>query len=649
MGETLEVNRQDGEVKTKKGGKRFDDRDWRWIADYVVEEYEKRKRKRADRERQWDEVDRQIRMEPEVAYKRLANGQVDHKKLWMAETELPLQALALETNVTDARRMLFAPGDAWFRAHAQVTDEYLEKVQGPGGIKVLGDKNYVPSTIQQDNVDKLVEGFVNHWFRQYDHNSRFDVINAEAFKYGIGVGRARLERKNIWITEARGVRTEKQLIPVIVPCSIKNLYLEEPRPTFHSSTVLGPAHIAVDQIKYENIAIAANKGSTDPDDEDGGWMPKQFKQIVPEKNGYVRLLEMEGDIVIPRKTVKSMVLRGAIITVAVGGTKEGESASSKAVIRFRFRKSPWSSYLLFPYMKESADDAYPTGPLMKGRPVQMAATDATNRFLDSAMLKNAPPTGYDRNDQTFAASGGPQIYPYAMWESTDPVQVYDKVGGDPTALSQAALQFVNLYSELTGVLPARTGARTTSHTTAAAKNSEMQRSMSRIADYSEQTGNGPVTNWLNIAYHLGREAIKGKKNFVVWIPQYGGHVEIDADMLPEDVEFEWFGSQGPQDKQQRMQAKIQSFQMAMQLDGASVKMGNPPELNISSAIREVLREGGWYDLEAILNAPHQPRDVTPPGGAPGAPGFPPTGGGAGGAPASPLQAIQGGRGGQGAR
>jgi hypothetical protein len=485
-----------------------------------------------------------------------------------------------------------------------------------------------------------VEGFVNHWFRQYDHNSRFDVINAEAFKYGIGVGRARLERKNVWITEARGVRTERQRIPVVVPCSIKNLYLEEPRPTLHSATVLGPAHIAWDNLKYENLAIAANKGSTDPDDDDGGWMPKMLKRVLPDKRGYVQVLEMEGDIVIPRKTVRSVVLRGAVITVAIGGSG-ASGTGTKAVIRFRFRKHPFSSYLLFPYMNESADDAYPTGPLMKGRTVQMAATDSTNRFLDSAMLKNSPPVGYDRNDQVFAQAGGPEIYPNAVWETTDPVTVYNQIGGDPSMLAQAAMQFVNLYAELTGVLPARTGARTASHTTAYAKNAELQRSAMRTADYVEQIGNGGITAWLHIAYQLGLDAIKGQKRIPVFIPQYGGWVEIDSGMLPEDVLFEWFGAGGPQDKEQKQQKKLQSVQLALTIDKEAVQLGHPPTVNITNVIKEVLREGGWLDLEAITNAQNQQQPGGAPGGPAPAPGVPGAQGGGGMPPRAAVQSLAG--------
>src|SRR4029077_19032730 len=471
--------------------------------------------------------------------------------------------------------------------------------------------------------------FLNHYFRQYDHSSRFDIINAEAFKYGMGVGRGRLETKNVFINESRGVRTEKQMIPVIVPCSIKNLYLEETKPSLHSSTVLGPAHIAVDNIKYENLALAANKGSTDPDDEDGGWMPDQLKQVIPEKNGYVRILEMEGDIVVPRKTVRSVVIPGAIITVAVGGTEKG-TGNTKAVIRFRFRKYPFSSYLLFPYLSESADDAYAPSPLMKGRTVQMTATDATNRFLDSAMLKTLSPISYDRNDFPFAQEGGPSIYPGAMWGTMDPIKVHNEIGGDPTSLSNAALQFINLYAQLTGVLPARLGAQTVSHTTAFSKNAELQRGAVRTVAYVDRIGNGPVTRWLDMAYTLGLSALKKNQEISFFIPQYGGYVRITKDMLPERAEFEWFGANGPQEKQQKIAQKGAALQMAVKMDAElNMKMQRPPRINVNAAIDAILRDGGWVDIDEITNDTGQPGASSAPPAPPPPPGVPGAEGGGG--------------------
>lgn len=629
MAEIKEVSRQDGSVKKHR---RFDDRDWKYLADFVIQEFEKRRDsdKRKDRVKQWKEIDRQIEMKPDVEYKKMPDGSVDKTKAWMAEMELPLQAQALEVLTSDTRRLMFPDSGPWFRGHAQMTDEYLEKVNFKS--LVLGDQHGVPSEINQDNCDKLAEGFVSHIFRQYDHKARFDKINAEAFKYGMGIGRSRLERKNIYINEIRGVRRETQKIPVLVPVSIKSVYPDDPKPSMHSSQVLGPAHIAHEFIRYENLALAASKGSDNPENEDGGWMSDKLSKVVPDKDGYVQVLEMEGDIIVPRKTVRSVVIPGAIITVALGGPEPG-GKSSRAVVRFRFRKQPFSSYLFFPYHYEGADDFYPTSPLMKGRPIQMAAVDAINRLMDSAALKNQPPVGYDKNNMTFTQAGGPEIYPGAQWETADPVTVYEQIGGDPSALMGILAQHINLYAELTGVLPARLGAQTVSHTTAYSKQAELQRGATRTVDYVNQCGDGPILQWLDIAYRMGRDAIGAKEDIAFWIEAYGGFVEVEKEQLPEEVTWEWFGAGGPQENQAKVQQKIGALNTALQMDVLAIKTGRQPTLNISGAIKETLREGGWSDIDAITFGQGAP------GGPQAAPALPPAGGGgAGGAP--PLEALQ---------
>lgn len=608
---------ESGKPKAKR---RFDARDFDHIAETIYDDYDTRKRKRGDLERQWDEIDRQIAMIPDTQHKKLPNGKTDARKMWMSEMELPLQAQALEVLTADARRMMFPVNGPWFRAHSETTDAYLREVDFESII--LGDEMEVPSIINQDNADKLAEGFLRHIFRQNDMVGRFDRINAESFRYGMGVGRARRETKSVYIHEARGVRKENQKLPVIVPVSIRNLYLDTPMPSMHSAQVLGETHIAEDFIKLVNLQLAANAGSTNPDNEDGGWMPKNVAKLESDDDGYVKVLELEGDFVVPRKTTRSMVLPGAIITVAVG---KGE----RQVIRFRWRKDPFSSYLLFPYHHESASEAYPTSPLMKGRTVQAGAVQALNRLLDGAALKNSPPVGWDKSDMGMAQNGGPVIHPFAVWETIDPsaIKVFDEVGGDPTAMASAMSLFINLYGELTGILPGRLGAQTVSHTTAFAKDAELTRGAVRTVDYVEQSGSGPILKWLDMAYKMGREDMGRNKTVSFYIDSYGGFVNVAKRHLPENVYFEWFGSGGPAEAAQKRQAKLQSITTAIQLDQMLLQTGQPGTMDVPAAQREILREGGWTDVDGITKAPEaapQPQTGIPGEGIPGA-GLPPEG------------------------
>jgi hypothetical protein len=585
----------DGTVSKQR---RFDERDFDYIAEYVYDEYHKRKEDREDLERVWNEIDRQVRMEPDIAYKLLPNGKPDTRKSWMSEVELPLQAQALEVLRADASRLMIPDTGLFFRAHAETTDEYLQRVNFQSLIH--GDETEVPTHINQDNADKLVEGFLCNLFDQGEFRKRLDRINTESFKYGMGLGRARMETKNVFIHEARGVRKETQKLPVLVPMSIRNTYLDDPRPSTHSAQVLGESHITVDNIRFENLVLAASKGSNDPEDQEGGWRAAALKKLVADKDGYVKLLEMEGDLIVPRKTTRSFVIPGAIVTVALGGKEQGDR-TTRAVIRLRFRKYPFSSYLLFPYQYEGAHDVYPTSPLMKGRPLQILATDAANRTLDSAALKIAPPVGWDSSDKYFAKAGGPKVAPHEKWESIDPkaVVVHSDIGGDPAVMSAMMTQAFNLYAELTGVLPGRLGAQTVSHTTAYAKDAELQRGAVRTVNYVNASGQGPMVRWLDMAYQMGRDSIDGKISFYIY--DYNGYVQVEKEHLPDTACFEWLGAGGPKDKSQQMQEKVNGLLLASKLDAINAQTQKPMRIDYNKAIDQILRETGWSDLDAIIN------------------------------------------------
>ena len=577
-----------GEVKKKK---RFDARDWKVIADQIVDEYEKRKKARKNTEKEWAEIDRQLRMEPNNKLKLLADGTPDRNRAWMAEMELPFQAQALEVLTADARRLMFPDSGPWFAAHAALTDQYLSRVDFQSMI--AGDENDIPSQINQDNADKIVESLLNHYHRQYDFGGVMDLVNAEAFKYGTGLARVKMAQKSVIMQTARGTLKETQTLPVILPRSIKETYLDETEyAVMNEGLVMGPSVIAERDQKVVDLVLAANKGSTDPDKEIGGWMPSNLKGLEGDKDGCVCVLEYEGDLIVPRKTTGSMFLPGVIVTVARG--YNGDKADHR-VIRFRFRKIPMQSYVQFPYHKEHIDCAYATSPLMKGRIIQAAATDALNRYLDAAALKNQPPMQYNRDDMVFAQSGGPRVFPGAQWGTTDKVEVVDM--GDIGPMLNAYLAFVKQHSDFTGMNAPRLGEQTVSHTTAYAKQSEIQRGTVRTVDYVKASLEGPLTQILALEYEIGKEAMKGTMR--IYSESYRGWLDLKKEFLPDDAVFDAYGAGGPAEQQQKNALRLQSLQLGLQMDQIAAQYGQPPTINIPAAIEQVLREGGWTDINAI--------------------------------------------------
>lgn len=576
--------------------KLFTKPDYPLLADYIADEWSRRKNSesRVCAERDWKEIDRQLRMSPDISHKLDANGRPDRNRAWMPEMELPLQSQTLEVLTADARRMTFPDSGPWFEAHVAMTDEYLERVDFQG--LVAGDENEVPSLITQDNADKLVHGILDFWHRQYDFAGNVDLINAEAFKYGSGIGRARLVKKQVFINKAQGmVSTE---IPVLFPVSIKNTYPDDRKfALMNEGHILGPSMIFWKKQNIHDLKLAATKGSKDPNNENGGWIPEHLEGMSGDDRDHVDILEYEGDIIVPRKTVDSMFVPNVMITVVIG--RSGKDAVTK-VIRVRKRRNALSSYIEFPYHREHIGSAYSTSPLIKGWPIQKCAVEALNRLIMSAALNTEPPIGYNRDDPYFVANGGPVIFPGAQWATTDDIKTHQI--GDPTALFAVYTGILNQYYDVTGVNAPRLGAQTVSHTTAYAKEAELNRGVVRTVDYVRSTLKGPMTQWLNMAYTIGRESM-GRT--LVYLQAYNGYVEIEKDHLPDFVTFDAHGSGGPQEEQAKLTNKLNAIQQATaieQLRAQAQQLGITPHMDYEAVIDEILREGGWTDVDAITNS-----------------------------------------------
>lgn len=611
--------------KSIRPKRRFTQTDWDWIAEYIGEEHFRRKKARAHLERHWAEIDRQLAMVPDTRRKRDAEGNIDVRKAWMAEMELPLQSQTLEVLGADARRLKFPDAGPWFMPHAETTDAYLKRVDFKGMI--LGDENDVPSKINQDNADKLVEGWINHIHRQYDFFGSYDQIDAEAFKYGVGVGRLRAIKKPVYMQTSKGVSKEEQALPILVPQSLNKTYLDDREYVqMNEGMMIGPAVIYERTLQFEQLRIAASSGGNDPNSPMGGWMPSMLSKIDPDKDGKVMVLEYEGDLVVPRKTTRSLVIPGAIVTVVVGNS---DKKTIRRVIRFRFRQTPYSSYILHPYHIEDVESPYATSPLMKGRPIQLAATHLLNQLIDSSELSVRPPLSYNKNDPNLVAMGGPVVEPGALWETngTSQVIVHNDIG-NPSTMFTTYIGLLQQYYDVTGVNQPRLGAQTVSHTTAFAKDAELSRGTIRTVDYVRSSMKGPMTKLLYMEYDLSKRLMKGKNS--VYIDSYRGFVSLEKSMLPDKVMFEAFGSGGPSEVAAKRQQRMDSLQLAMQIDQLKVQMQVGEPMDYGEIQRQLLLDGGWIDVDPFFGDDS---------GNSGPPAVSPTGGSDAGAGAAVVQSL----------
>jgi hypothetical protein len=569
--------------------RRFDSRDWAKVCEFIGDLYRTRKTdpNRTYFDKVIKDIDRQIAMRPDAALKVQANGTADTKKAWMPESELPNQAQTLEILTADARHMMFPGKDPWFNSHALCTDEYLNRVDFKS--LVAGDENEVPSVINQDNADILVTGTMMYWQRQYNFSAHMDLINAEAFKYGLTLGRARLVTKKSYMNATVGNAGTNVKFPMLIPVSIKNAY-----PDTNKHTVLlegydlSASTIFVRDMSLEDLKQAANKGKNDPNDMDGGWMPANLKSAQANKDGNIKVLEWSGDLVVPRKSTPSIFLSNVIVSMVEG---------ANAPFRFRFNPYNFTDTIYFPYHREHIETPYATSPLMKGWAIQKAATDALNRVMECGSLNTQPPMSYDKDDPYFAQNGGPQIFPGASWATTGKIEVHEI--GDPSAMFNIYAGLLSQYSDVTGVNAPRLGAQTVSHTTAYAKQIENSRGTLRTVDYVNSTLEGPLTQWLYMAYAMGRDVFKSA---TIYLDKYGGYVDMKKDYLPEQAVFYAEGADETAMEQAKTQSRMSSVQTVLQMEQLrfqAQQAGFTPVIDFTKLYEQVLKDGGWTDVNAI--------------------------------------------------
>ena len=570
--------------------------DFPLVAKELLDTLEQRKKDRGDLERFWREVDRQLRMEPEKSHKLNHQGNAIPERAWMPEVELPLQAQTLEILTADNRRFKFPNNRNWFKARAALTDGYLQKFAEAPSIFPGERGNNSRTVMNQDNGDRLAEGMVQHWHSQYDFRGNVDIIDAEAFKYGSGVGRVRSVRRKIMGHEAKLGNREAR-IPVYVPRSIKHVYLDNSQHALmHEGVQLGPNIIQERTVALADLKASATEGGSDPSDPNGGYIFDQIKRLEADKHGNVLLAELEGDLV--HETSQSTIIeRDVVVTAALGAGKSGEKMTHGLV---RYRKGEGHcTYIIHKYHGESPDDGYGTSPLVKGMPIAKIAAQTMNRLLESGQLKNAPPLGYDRDDPAFSEVGGPVVEPYAQWPSVGDIKAYVEIGGDPQTLFAVFTGLVQMYSDVVGVNPPRLGAQTKSHTTAFAKDVELQQGAVRTIDYVRTTLEGPMTRLLDLEYKMGMRDMKSKQT--IFIEAWNEFVTVTKGHLPDIVKFNAIGAGAPAEDALQAQSRLTSLQFALQLDAAAQQAGQPPSIDIATMIRQVLSQGGWQDVDAIIN------------------------------------------------
>lgn len=541
-------------------------RDLNESAEYVIEEYRARKSRRKEIEEKWDEVDRQLAICPDERNR----DERDDAPL----VEPPNQAQALEMLTSDTRMMLFPTDRRWFFVNADFDKKIISKIAEDGLIAIEEEG------IVQKTLDDIVHATQSTNQELYDFRGAWDVLNAEAFKYGHFAGRVRLVKKEALSTAYRGPHDVNERIPMLVPYSIRHTYLDD---TLHHQSregiVMQPSTIRRYYQRPSDIKLAAKLGE--------GWIPSQVRKLDDDKkNDKVLLLEFEGDLYIGGREYSDI-----IVTVADG-----------SIIRMRDKSEEISNLIAQPYHIEGTN-IYGTSPLVKGVPVQMGMAHAMQRVLQAAIKNAKPPCRWDSNDPYLSAKGGPDLSAGAVNEAITNVDFW--VHGDLNALSNIYLVFLRQYEELTGVTSPRLGAQTKSHQTAFAVDQEISRGQTRTVDYVRSVMKGAMTSFLHIEYELLRKNMPVKK---VFVESQGGWITVKKSYLPERVRYNVVGAAGPGEERLKQQQRMQALTMLFNAEQVVRALGGRP-IDLDQVRQELLKEAGFTDVERFFGT----EQAVPPG------------------------------------
>jgi len=603
---------------------RFNDGDWKRMGEQVGDELTRRQTKRADKEKKWKEVDRQVNMEARPLYE---SDQTNHPNAWMSNVELPLQAITLETNVADIRRMSFPNDRSWYRAHGAVTDDWLRATDFQSLLP--GDDSEIPSTVGQAEANAIIKSSMDFYHSQYNFRAAWDALNGEANKYGTFAGRLRVVEKHVFVQAYRGVLRQKKKLPILIPRSMWSTYLDDSlSAVMNEGMLLAPAIIEKHNQKLADIKMAAMKGSSDPKNMlTGGWRKDAVKtlKLKNKTTKEIEIAEYEGDMVLQRDSGRPMFLPNSLITVAFAddgtATTRGTSPSRGAtVIRYRISDLPFRSYITQEYHSDDVTSAYGVGPLMLGCAGQKGATEAFNDLMDSAKLKSKPPINYDPDDFAVAAQGGPILEPHAVYPSKTGVKALDV--GSPELMVRVFMEMRDMYRDTTGTQKPRLGAQAKSHTTASSAIREETRGLVRTVDYVSDLMSGAIPTWLSMEYEIIKTLLEDE---TVFVKQWNSFIKVSAKHLPEHAVFEVFGAGGPFEEAEQEQKRAAALNTLLTIEPQARELGGTP-INIDEVRRSIMEEAGIVDTERILPFSDAGGDQ---GGADGPPVEPEPGDGSG--------------------
>lgn len=376
------------------------------IAKFISDELERRKGTewRRKHEERWKEVDRQIAMDPPLAYD--ADGNPKEPGTWHNAIQLGDLTDASETLTADTMRLSMPTDRRWFVPHVEL----------PFDVDDNGDPVPVPPERQRE-ANGVTRNLMVQQHKDFGVRGRIKLGVKEILHHGSVV--ATVEEEKIRKFSAGGTSPEHLKAPVPVIHSMWNCYPDS------SPRIQGT------EIFYSGSMIITRFVALKDALEMPGWINKDKLQLqnknrdldehieIGDYYGDVFLRRHDGNVLFPnRKTT-------------VSGT---------VFLASEVYKTSYSPVIYTGYERDDVRDPYYTSPIVKRAPMGKFVTHMTNRTMDAVDLAVDPPIAYDSLDNSLKGDG-PQLFPGAKIPVRGGSRNINKLDVGDAATGLAAMQF----------------------------------------------------------------------------------------------------------------------------------------------------------------------------------------------------------------
>lgn len=551
--------------------RRISSTDWDKVEKHVSEVFEARKKSkfRAEHERIWKEVDRQVSMTPMQKKSR------DGKPLntWHSALEMGELAKASEIITSDVMRIMFTPG--WFQPHVE-----LEKKLGANGRPAIDDK-------KQRLADGLLRALMTQQHKDFGFKERFRLSVKEALHHGSFAAEVRFDRE---MMVKEGSKVKVVGAPVWVPYSMWNAY-PDPSPSVIGTNLFYTGAMIL--VEYEPLAKLKRKSGE-------GWITSRLAKIEKRINKNndndtedIELIKYKGDITIERGE-GDIYLPNSEVILANG-----------KLVYYRPNPLPYPNVIFAGYERQDVRDPYYTSPIIKLSPSHKALTIVTNKFLDAVSLKVEPPIEYDGNDPDYVMNDGPEISPGAKTPTKAMGNGFKQLDiGEPKYALEAMQFLFQQHQEGLGVSSLRMGVQTADRQTATEANLQSQGSEVRTMEFIAQLEPQALLPFLYMQHELNRMEME-EYTFYSDEMQTPDFVRATKQDIQANAHFEIVGSRGVLGEEKRREKLAQT---------TAFFSGNPlfaPKLNTDAIMLDMYRDAGKKNPEEYIKQEEQGPKIPP--------------------------------------